>query len=674
MIVYVDSLNGSDTKPGTSWALAFATIERGLAELVGQPGLIDVAPGTYVAPASGYAVSAGQCLRSPGSGATRIDGSYVTAVGAAILSVVGGRSRVQGFWIFNVKNATTALRVTDSQSGSTEGVIVEDVLVDQANASGAIAFGIGDNTAGDVSEISLRNCISGGNATTTHMKIGNAQTGNVCDVMNIGGNSQCNKYGLDIAGGALISTGLNFQLSYGADIRCYQNAVGVIRISGGRSESALRFLDHRNIGSQGYNGLVIQDYVVLDLINTDGQAILTQGGALSLKNVSIFGATCPQYLACQLPGVIADRDVSGRIEIDGLTSDHPYPIGGSPYARAGRVIEARSVRFVGDVQFQQRATRIGERAVRRQLVKTVGAPVALDSRYATEFVIGLEHDAGAVTINPGAVGQVVVITFSQNGIGGAAYAWPASCAFESAPTNALAPFARQRCAFEWNGSYWEQYGAVVTTVPPSLPFAPVADTFATGNPYWLSAPSSPNGHQWEHVPGGGSIGVANGAAQCVSVGWLGDNDIDLLPNGAGILKPFGAAAVIDCGGDGLATISATLAIYNAEGVIAHYRDDQTFWVFRIGFNANGTTYGQAYGYSHGVIAVQGYRNFNLPAGITPGSTHAISVQCTASGFVVKVDSAVTTLVVSDIAKWLPLTKHGIVASDTRATFSAFAAL
>ncbi|MCC6551809.1 MAG: hypothetical protein IT372_02150, partial [Polyangiaceae bacterium] len=435
-IYYISTARcASDSNCGRSWADAFATIERALAELGQSQGVVEVGPGEYKAPSAGYTLHAEQTLRSAGMGTVRIDAAGVGA-DTPVINVVGGRSHVRGFWMVRVHGI--GIHVTNTQTGSTQNVLIEDMLVG-TTGSGAIAYGIGVRPragSSDVSEVLLLHCISNGNETTTHMKIGYGGTGNVLDVTNIGGNSQVNKYGIVIAGGSLVSTGLNFQKSAEADIVCEANAMGQIHISGGRSESAYRFLDHTRFAFQDYNGLLIENYTVFALQNTDGQAVITKHGPLRLNNVTLFGQHCPQYVAYVLEGVLPDGDYLRQTEIDGLASEHPYPIGASPYSRPGRIIEAKNVRFVGDVDFQARANRSPERQVRRKNVHE-NLPFKLDSRYAMEFVVGLESHAGTVTLTPGVVGQIVGLTFEQNGLGGFSYTWPASCAFDagSAPAN-----------------------------------------------------------------------------------------------------------------------------------------------------------------------------------------------------------------------------------------------
>jgi hypothetical protein len=137
----------------------------------------------------------------------------------------------------------------------------------------AIAFGIGDDTSRDVSEVVMIGCDSVGASAlgSIHMRVGDG-TGNVLDITNIGG-SQDNNYGVVMAGGALVSRGLNFQSSGTADIFLQQPGVGNISFDGGRSENAARFLVSSSFSSISYATVKVANYTVVNLLNTDGQGV-----------------------------------------------------------------------------------------------------------------------------------------------------------------------------------------------------------------------------------------------------------------------------------------------------------------------------------------------------------------------------------------------------------------
>lgn len=174
--------------------------------------------------------------------ASQVLGSQSGVSGDAVVTLSGSRSALENMWVIVLLKSSGGVGVRVTCTGSNENSRLTNIFCGNQTQN-AIAFGIGDDTTQDVSEVVMIGCDSVGISAkgSVHMRVGNG-TGNVLDITNIGGNSQDNNYGVVMAGGALVSRGLNFQSSGTADIFLQQPGVGNISFDGGRSENAVRFL------------------------------------------------------------------------------------------------------------------------------------------------------------------------------------------------------------------------------------------------------------------------------------------------------------------------------------------------------------------------------------------------------------------------------------------------
>jgi hypothetical protein len=390
----------------------------------------------------------------------------------------------------------------------------------------------------------------------------------------------------------------------------------------------------------------------------------------------------------------ADDDNPAILTARSCASEHPFPFQ-TNWSRPGKIIRSSGTRFTGDAAFQlwSRNT-TSDTWVRRKNV-TSTALFTINPFFYDAIDINLPgSDSGIVVSTPvilsGAVGQTVTICFQQNGVGGSAFTWPALCAWSggAAPANVTTPRNRQSCTFRHHGRYWEQIGPVTNVLPPAVNPTPIIDNFSTqvpgGNPFWLNQPDTrplptPMTPRWEHVPGGGSLGIkqVGGVNVCVTpcLGYFGDNESD---DGNGLFGP-GAAAVIETGMATQATgISATFSWQKSEGIICNYRDDQNFvvcavivGVFAVGGPMSTAIAGR--GWSHGQLSNLG--DFVLPGPpIVAGSKHSLVVKCTATDFLVSLDGApphTFTPLAADLPNFLDFTKHGILSSHRLATFTNF---
>jgi hypothetical protein len=297
-------------------------------------------------------------------------------------------------------------------------------------ASNAIAFGIGDNTSLDVSEVVMIGCDSVSfKQGAIHMQVGNGSVGNVLDTTNIGGNSQGNTYGVMIYGGSLVSRGLNFESSGTADIWLNTLGRGNISFDGGRSENSLRLLVTRSSFGVAYAAVKISNYTVLELQNTDGQGVLLEWPA-TFENVVLIGAKAPQYF--YLRGGALDTDYPAILTARDCVSEHPFPFQ-TNWSRPGKIIRSSGTRFVGDPDSQLRSRNTtSDTWVRRMNVKT--APFTINPFFYDAMDINLAgtgtgNGDSAPVILPGAVGQTITICYQQDGVGGWAFTWPALCAW-----------------------------------------------------------------------------------------------------------------------------------------------------------------------------------------------------------------------------------------------------
>jgi hypothetical protein len=587
------------------------------------------------------------------------------------------------------------LAVSTAENVRVENVFVDalqpvPVLNDPNHEHPTIAFGIGDNTSKDVSEVCLVACSSVGNGSSIHMKVGNGTTGNVLDISNYGGGTSGHRYGVRLAGAPLISRGLNFGQSVDADIWLHQAAVGTTSIVGGRSENSNRFL-WSELGAIG-GAIRIADYTVVALTNTDGQGIKVRNSSITLDNVTLLGRADPKTAIVIPQFVWVDRNVDypAVVSARNIASEHPHPFQ-SPWAHPGVIIKSDGTRFVGDQDLTLWKRRNVEHWRRRKIITdTTEPPYSLDPADFEAVDIRLSVNAGSFTLRPGIIGQRVSICFEQDGLGGHEYHWPALCAFSgAAPAVVKNPRNRQTCEFRWTGRFWEQYGAVTMVTPPAIPANGVQDNFSSGNPCWLNTPSPavPGGPAWEHVPGGGSLGIVGGKCVCPLLGWLGDKDNDLLNGFTGFMA---AAAVIETGMTGTATtpvtVSATFTWYANEGVVVNYLDDMTFVIVFLT-----ATQLRMYAFSNGVPL--GSLTYIQPLGpaaavpLVPGSSHTLKVtiygvSSPTPGYDVTLDDGAITIgnkkimhlkAGADFPLVGDLTKHGILAGSTSATFSQFSA-
>jgi hypothetical protein len=576
---------------------------------------------------------------------------------------------------------------------SAQNVRVDTIFIDKLQQATVgqhtIAFGIGDDTSGDVSEVCLIGCRSNGNtdaqpnaiATSIHMKLGNGASGNVLDISNFGGAAAGHKYGVMLNGAPLVSRGLNFGQSTEADINVHRTSVGTTSIVGGRSENSKRFI----VSDFGAAAVAIRiaDYTVVALRNHDGRGVQWLNAPLTLDNVALMGFECPQYVWINRVGV--DNDVQAVVSARNLATDHPHPFQ-SPWAHPGVTIHSESTRFIGDsaniVLSNRRKT---EHWTRRKII-TSANPYSLDPANFEAVDIRLcsnKTDAGPFTLKPGVLGQRVSICFEQDGVGGRSYEWPTLCAFSGAvPAKVMTPRNRQTCEFRWTGRFWEQHGTVTNVTPPTIPPIPfTSDNFSSVSPNWLNTTTPPGTYAWEHVPGGGSLGIVGVPApnhcKCQVLGWFGDKDSDV---NNGFCFNAAAGAVIETGMTTTPTgISATFTWHATEGIIANYLDDMTFVVFFLT-----ATHLKVFPFSNAIPL--GSMTFIQPLGgpgtpLVPGSTHTLLVKITANGYAVTLDpgGAITigglpTFPINNPAE-LPLvkdlTRHGIVAGSTSATFTKF---
>ncbi len=554
-------------------------------------------------------------------------------------------------------------------SSSNQSSRLTNVLVqpDQFTGDGAICFGIGDDTTFDVSETMLVNCQPLGNYRPEIHSIGikiGAGTGNVLDATIYGGCPQGHEVGVMLSGGTVSAHGVSFVGNRAADIRITQPGIGSTSFVGGRSENSGRFLVDSGGSSIGYMGARVADYTVAALQNVDGQGIQCSG-PLVVENVRLLGEHCAQFVRLALHSV--DHEFVPPLVVRGLTSEHPYPIGGSPWSRPGKCVHAEDLRFMGDAAMQLRVRSPGPvRWVRRTPVVDDEQEVAIDPRFGWHSnEVRLSADAGPVTLRAGDLGQEIVLCFEQDGVGGRAYAWPSGVAYDgaAAPTIVTAPHARQSMLLRWSGRQWEQSGLVVTTGPTERPFSAHVEDFAGGGLRWL-------GSAWELLPGGGSLGVRDGEIVCNAIGWIGDNDLDVLPLAG--LAAGGAGAVVDVGGDGTAAVEATFTWYENEGVVLHYKDDHTFIIVHFV-----EPYWRATCFVNGRQVASAHANFLGPAPVE-GEASTVRVRCTATALECSVDDGPTTsltwLTADERAQLFSHTRHGIVLGDRRAACVAFSVL
>jgi hypothetical protein len=684
---YYVHVDGNDSNSGTDWSNAFATIAQALTALGSNSGVIQLGAGTFAAPSTGIRLGATQAIQglSGNSYQSQIDGSAVRTSGYAVVWIQNGRSGASNLWIINV-SGVTGVRVTDPSNGtgigptSTENVRLDNLLVGVTN--GGIAFGIGDNTSYDVSEICMVNCCSTGDSiTTTHMWIGNGATGNVLDISNFGGESQGHQYGLVLDGSVIVSVGMTFAFSTTADIYIKHVGLGATVISGGRSENAGRFFID-DIGDVSYNVLKVSDYTVVAMHNTDGQAFQINS-TMIIDNVVIDGDFAPQYIGFGSSRRETDTLSTSLMEVNALTSHHLYPIGGSPYNREGKLFRPRNIRFVNDASDEsQTLNGTGQwYGLRRHNFITGFTTFTIVPDYYDALEMFLTINSSTITLQSGSfVGQKLRLTFIQDGIGGWTYTWPSACVFSggSAPSNVTTPMNRQTVEFLWNGSFWEQSSAALSTLPAAAASNPVTEDFSNPSPptFYLTQPysgGSPSGtNSWISVPGGGAMGISSSGTCAVNcIGLLGD-DGTTPPGYNGLSGAFaatspggGAGYVIETG---LTTttvgISTTYVYQNSAGIIFNYLNDQTFLMagaagsrFYV-FGFNGTAV-------HEFVA-------NLITPLTPGTTHTILVDIGVSSTTFKLDGVLqSTIPSSSLVAWATYTKHGFFATALTETFSAF---
>jgi hypothetical protein len=384
---------------------------------------------------------------------------------------------------------------------SAQNVRVDNIFIDAlklaAPGNHTVGFGIGDDTSLDVSEVCLVGCRSNGNSVDSiHMLLGNGTTGNVCDISNFGGAAAAHQYGVMLAGGTLVSRGLNFGQSTEADINLHRTTVGSTSIVGGRSENSKRFLVS-DFGALA-DALRVADYTVVALQNFDGQAVQLLNASITLDNILLSGDTskdtcCPQYV--WVNRVATDNDVQAIVSTRNLATDHPHPFQ-SPWAHPGLIINSEATRFIGDPVNAVLCNRRKIEHWTRRHVITSANPYVLDPANfeAVDIRLGAKKtDAGPFTLKPGIIGQRVSICFEQDGVGGWSYSWPALCAFSGGmPAMVTTARNRQTCEFRWTGRFWEQHGPVTNVTPPAIPAVPVtSDHFSSGTPYWLDTTTPP---------------------------------------------------------------------------------------------------------------------------------------------------------------------------------------
>ena len=722
--IYYVSTKGDDINgDGLSVDTAFLTIQKALDKLGQNPGRIQLMAGTFKSPQAGILLGMQQSIHGVGGQATTITfDSLDKKLTDCGLHLSGGESAARDLWLratVGVKDIRM-VRISCLWNGSTHNVRIDNILVESGVGCTAFAIGdvsvvkgqtlfqldaktglprIADRDSSDVAQVCLTHCFSLGiwkDPTSTHIQTG-AGTGNVLDISSFGGGSAQNGHAIEIRGGALVSKGMSMGYSAVSDIFLSANAEGVVDISAGRSESSVRFLVAQS-GGFGGSSCKVSDYSVLALQNTDGQGIQLNNEPITLENLTLLGEHAPQYIAM---ASVTDGVFVSPVSVTNCVSQHPYPLR-SPWSRPGKIFHVQGQKLVGDSQFQLHLRKFPTHWTRRLNVPPAsGAPLPaspLDPAFFDNLDVRLSSKSKPFVLGPGVPGQTLTICFVQDGIGGHAYAWPASCAFDggSAPANVFASRNRQTCSFRWTGRFWEQQGQVTNVVPPVPPNNPVIDKFTglrhplqSANPFGLGAPDggglpAVSAFDWEHVPGGGSLGLVpgnKGMCVCNCLGWVGDNEAD----GFGLVNYAGAAAVIETGMKTTKKgIEAKFKWQLAEGIIAHYLDDQTFchlYLTESTLNVRG--------YSHGVMASgSGFGNAPLlspktlkPVKLKPGSTHTLLVECNSKGFLVKLDDGAISiggmvpfpvkLTSPNLENFRDLTKHGIFAASTAAAFSSF---
>ena len=663
---------------------------------VGNPGSIILLGGTFDAPLGGLVLGPRQCIEGVGATASNIQGSSGTSGnGNPVLCLTGSRSAARNLFVTVVGGTSDAVGVrvgllggglgTKNNLGTNQDSYLQNIYVSMGGSGVSTCFGIGDNTTGDVSDVTIVGCTANGpfssseDDTIVGFYLGGGP-GNVLDISVHGGVANGCDYGVVVSGGGCTFWGFNFVFSSKADIWLKSDAVGNVSFHGGRSENAGRFLISDFF--IGYQSAKVQDYTVVALRNTDGQGIQLNGGIIALENIAFFGLNCPQYI--YMP-TNADSDNPYQMDFASIFCDHPFPLQ-SPWTRDNQILTTRRLGFVGDASFQtwSRCATSDQRVKRRNVTPTSNADWIVDPIFFDAYEIRLSSNAGTLTLRDGSIGKLITITFEQDGVGRHSYTWPANCAWsggtapKKAPKNGTTPRNRQSCDFRWNGRFWAQCGPVTDIVPPVVASNPIKDRFSTGNPYWLDHPDiTGTMTRWEHVPGGGSLGIKSGVCVCNCLGYVGDSNAN---DNQGLWGP-GAAAVIETG---LATqttgISATFVWQSGAGIICHYKDDQSFMVVTI----ITSTLVTIRGWSNGVFTNYGDRT--LDKAIVAGSSHTLLVQClstaASSALVISLDggtgtfnhgqpSVTVTLNPADQKNFGDLTKHGIFAASTSEAFTEF---
>lgn len=464
--------------------------------------------------------------------------------GSAVLRIAASRCKVHGGWITEVPANGVGVLVSVNETplppGSTAGTSNQNteligIFVDQLGTN-AIAYGIGSDTNRDVSETAILGCSSVGNgATSTHIQLGNGAVGNVLDTSNVGGNSQNHRYGVIIAGGSLVSRGLNFQTSAEADVFITVTPVGPVSIEGGRSENAKRFVS--STGVQFATPMAFKDYLVTNLSNTDGKGVLWQSEIpVVFEGVTLNGNTVPQqFFVRQMQGTPGSA-IPAIVQYKNCWADHPRPFG--PLTeRPGylRVIEGGGQIATASIQ-----PRAGVSANLRRdnvQVQTGAATFVFDAACASTFVVTLDRNCTGVTITHPKVGQVVTLEYRQNGVGGWTYAWPTNVGFagNAAPTASSTAGDSDAITMRWCGSYWREVARSLAVRPPAPAPVDVADSFAGADDF-RPLEITETGQVWQHLLG--VVGRAgNKAAPSLLETSLGFSNQD---------QPF-AVAVVDAG-------------------------------------------------------------------------------------------------------------------------------
>jgi hypothetical protein len=667
---------------------------------VGNPGSIVLFGGNFYAPPGGLVLGPHQSIEGVGATASRIVGSWSTSGnGNPVLCLTGSESAARNLFVtvpvtvpptkdavgVRVSILFGVLEENPPVYGSNEDSCLQNIYVQMSGIGASTCFGIGDNTTGDVSDVTILGCTANGPFSSSEddtifgFYLGGGP-GNVLDISVHGGVANGCDYGVAVSGGGCTFWGFNFAHSSKADIWLKSDAIGNVSFHGGRSENAGRFLISDFFA--GYQSAKVQDYTVVALHNTDGQGIqLVNGGPIALENIALFGLNCPQYI--YMP-TRADSDIHPyQVDLASIFCEHPFPLQ-SAWTRDNQILTTRLLGFVGDSNYEtwSRCTTSDQRVKRKNVTPpptpTSNTDWIVDPIFFDAYEIRLGSKAGVLTLRDGSIGKLITITFEQDGVGGWSYMWPANCAWSggNAPANVTTSRNRQSCDFRWNGRFWTQCGPVMDIVPPVIARNPIKDKFSTGNPYWLDHPDISGAKtRWEHVPGGGSLGIKGGVCVCNCLGYVGDASTN---DNQGLWGP-GAAAVIETG---MATqpsgISATFVWWNGAGIICHYKDDQTFMVVTI----ITSTLLTIRGWSNGVLTNYGDRT--LDKAIEAGTSHTLIVQCVAtassSALVVSLDggantfnqgqsSVTVTLTPVDQKNFGDLTKHGIFAASTKEVFT-----